>query len=55
MDIKNIDSLRNDEGLSRQVHQTLESIVERMRTPIHEPVIKEPIELDYVPLHWPLD
>ena len=43
-----IDEIRNMEGLSRQVHQTLESIVERMRTPIHEPVIRECWNGDYM-------
>ena len=50
-----IDEIRNMEGLSRQVHQTLEQIVEKMRTPIHEPVIKEPVELEFMPLDISLD
>ena len=55
MKLDDLDALRLDIGLVRNTHQTLESIVERMRTPIHEPVIKEPVELWFMPLGYPLD
>ena len=30
-DLKEVDSLRNDEGLDKQVHKTLEDIVNRIK------------------------
>ena len=56
--LDNLDALRLDEGLVRNNHQTLEQIVEKMRTPIHEPVERENMEnigSRYMPLGISLD
>ena len=48
MKLDDLDALRLDEGLVRNTHQTLEQIVEKMRTPIHEPVVRECWNGDYM-------
>ena len=53
--MKDLDALRMAEGLVRNTHQTLESITERMRTPIYEPIVRECIDSSYMPEGISLD
>jgi len=48
-DLKNIDTLRKEEGLDKTPHHTLEEIARRMKPITYEPVVRECMDGDYMP------
>ena len=51
-----IKNLRNDEGLSKRTHFTIEDIARRIQPKVYEPVIMESADPEYLSEGWqPLD